>query len=97
VTIDCPLLEEEGDAAGALDGFYKTLRYASGQALCVTMELDKREIDGFISRVLYDPEATDYPLRECRGWDQSGAVTDGGPAFAGGAAKRHEGAASRQR
>jgi len=52
ITVDCPL---PGDVE-AVEGFYKTLRYALEQALAVTMELDEQEIDGFISEI---PEAPD--------------------------------------
>jgi ATP-dependent helicase YprA (DUF1998 family)/ribosomal protein L37AE/L43A len=52
VTIDCPLPNDVED----VEGFYKTLRHALEQALSVTMELDEREIDGFISEI---PEAPD--------------------------------------
>ena len=52
VTLDCPLPEDIDD----VEGFYTTIRYALERALSVTMELDEREMDGFISEV---PDAPD--------------------------------------
>jgi ATP-dependent helicase YprA (DUF1998 family)/ribosomal protein L37AE/L43A len=60
VTIDCPLPNGVDD----VEGFYKTLRYTLEQALSVTMELDEREIDGFISDVPDHPDRRRIVLYE---------------------------------
>jgi hypothetical protein len=60
VTIDCPL----PDGVDDVEGFYKTLRYTLEQALSVTMELDEREIDGFISDVPDHPDRRRIVLYE---------------------------------
>ena len=52
VTIDCPLPEGVGD----VDGFYITLLNTLEQALGVSMELDEREVSGFVSDVPEDPD-----------------------------------------
>ena len=60
ITLDVPL---PGDVDN-VDGFYKTLRYTLEQALSVTMELDEREVDGFISEIPDHPDRRRIVLYE---------------------------------
>lgn len=60
LTVDCPLPEN----VTAVDSFYTTLRYTLQQALSIEMELDEREVDGFVSEVPNNPDRRRIVLYE---------------------------------